>query len=309
MPLTPGSLAACLSTASACARLILSSAAANRAAPVESPFNKPSILFRHASLCACLLSPVASSQIPAPGKTFAETPLLEVCPAKVGLRHFVFHQQIPWVSGHHLCGSLHSSLDVERIVTAIWGPRSGPQMEYAVSVPSLRLRYSPDVRRPWLDRQSCSVTTTASDDEFSRPRNTPGWNLGSHVPPFAGLAGIYRIISPNSRIGVLSLRPCSLSSGVLPSLPMSHLFIKYAANSTNQHSILASGGTLATMRCSSAAFSVLAWPATRPIARLMIPLDRLSPTGGLSGAICHPSWRACAISSSPKLQLPARCRT
>ena len=55
MPLTPGSLAACLSTASAGARLILSSAAAHRAAPIESPFNRPSIFFGHAALCACCL--------------------------------------------------------------------------------------------------------------------------------------------------------------------------------------------------------------------------------------------------------------
>ena len=87
----------------------------------------------------------------------------------------------------------------------------------------------------------CSVTTT---DEFSIPTNTPGWNRGSHFPPLAGLAGMHRIFSPNSRIGVLFLRPCRLCSGVFPSLPMSHLFIRYAANSTNQHNILTSGGTL-----------------------------------------------------------------
>ena len=48
-----------------------------------------------------------------------------------------------------------------------------------------------------------SVTTTASDAEFSIPTNTPGWNRGSHFPPLAGLAGMYRIFSPNSRIGVV----------------------------------------------------------------------------------------------------------
>ena len=79
----------------------------------------------------------------------------------------------------------------------------------------------------------CSVTTTASDDEFNMP-TTPGWNRGSHFPPLAGFAGMYRIFSPNPRMGVLSLPPCSLCSGVFPSLPMSHLFIRYAANSTNR---------------------------------------------------------------------------
>ena len=109
----------------------------------------------------------------------------------------------------------------------------------------------------------CSVTTTASDDEFTMPTNTPGWNRGSHFPPLSGLAGMYKIFSPNSRMGVLSLRPCSLCRGVFPSLPMSHLFIRYAATSTSQHNILASGGIL----------------ATSPTARTMIPVDWLSPTG------------------------------
>ena len=79
----------------------------------------------------------------------------------------------------------------------------------------------------------CSVTTTASDDEYSISTHTPVWNCGSHFLPLAGLAGMYRIFSSNSRISVLSLRPCILCSGVFPSLPMSHLFIKYAANSTS----------------------------------------------------------------------------
>ena len=86
----------------------------------------------------------------------------------------------------------------------------------------------------------CSVTTTASEDYFSMPTNTPGWNRGSHLLPLAGLAGIYKIFSPNSKIGVLSFRPCRLCGGVFPSLPISHLIIRYAANSTSQHGILAS---------------------------------------------------------------------
>ena len=65
------------------------------------------------------------------------------------------------------------------------------------------------------------------------------------------------IFSPNS----MSFRPCSLCSDVFPWLPMSHQIIRCAANSTSQHGILASGGTLVPMRCSSAAFSVLAWLA------------------------------------------------
>ena len=79
---------------------------------------------------------------------------------------------------------------------------------------------------------------------------------------------MYRIFS--LRIPGSVCCPCSLCSGVFPSLPMSDLF-RYAANSTSQHSILASGGSLAPMRCSSAAF----WPATSPAVRSMIPMDWL----------------------------------
>ena len=111
-----------------------------------------------------------------------------------------------------------------------------------------------------LIASSCSVTTTASDDEFSMPRNTPRRNRGSHSPTLAGLAGMNKIFPPNSRIGVLSFRPCTMCISLFPSLPMSHLFIKHAANSTSRRSILASGGNLVLMRCSSAVFSVLAWP-------------------------------------------------
>ena len=57
---------------------------------------------------------------------------------------------------------------------------------------------------PW------SVTSTSSDDECSRPTNTPGWNRGSHFPPLADLGGMHKIFSPNSRIGALSLRPCNV---------------------------------------------------------------------------------------------------
>ena len=148
----------------------------------------------------------------------------------------------------------------------------------SLRVVSIRVRSRDGVVRRLLlqeghDGRPCSVTTTASDDAFSIPTNAPGWNRGSHFPPLAGLAGVCKIFSPNSRIGVLSFRPCSLCIGVFPSLPMSHLFVRYAADSTSQHSIHASGGTPVPMRCSSAAFSVVAWPATSPTARSMIPLE------------------------------------
>ena len=169
-------------------------------------------------------------------------------------------------------------LGVERIVTAIWWPGSGPHLESSVSVPFLRLGYSPDVRRTCPGRQSLLGGNHCLWRRVQHANKHSWVDRCSHFPPLAGLAGMKRIFSPNSRIGVLSLRPCCLCNGVFPSLPMSHLFTKYAANSTNQHNILASGGTLAPVRCSSAAFSVLAWPATRPTARSMIPLAWICPT-------------------------------
>ena len=188
----------------------------------------------------------AFNSSPALKAAFAEVPSFEVCSAKEGPRYSVFHQ-------HHLCGRLHSDLNVECLVTAVRRPWNSSHSEKSVRLKIL-LSFAARV----LIASPCSVTTTASDDEFSIPTNSPGWNRGSHFPLLAGLAGMYKILSPNSRIGVLSFRPCSICSGVFPSLPMSHLFIRYAANSTSQHGILASGGILVPMRCSSAAFSVLA---------------------------------------------------
>ena len=131
---------------------ILSSAAANRADPTGSPFNGPSIL-PPTWFAVGLLSPLASSQAPAPRTTFAETPLFEVCSAKVGPRCFVFHQHFSKEARHRLCGPLHVDLNVECVVTAIRRPWNGSHSEYSVRVPSLRLRDSPDVRRACLDRQ------------------------------------------------------------------------------------------------------------------------------------------------------------
>ena len=55
---------------------------------------------------------------------------------------------------HHLHGPLHSDLNVECIVTAIWRPRESSHSEYSVRVPSLRLKSSPDVRCASPNRQS-----------------------------------------------------------------------------------------------------------------------------------------------------------
>ena len=212
----PGTLVACRSTASARARLILSSAAASRADPAESPFSS---LRSSSGMLRCeLADSLASSQIPAPGTTFAETPLFGVllCVGRSSLPLFSINTS-PGGRGIISTGLSISDLNVECIVAAIRGPWDGSHSEYSVRVPSLRLR---GILLTFAERVliavPCSATTTVSDEEFNIPTNTPGWNRGSHFPPLVGLAGMYRIFSPNSRMGVLSLRPCSLCSGVFP---------------------------------------------------------------------------------------------
>ena len=225
-----------------------------------------------------LLSSLASPEVSAPGTALAETSLLEVCSAKVRPHRLVVHQHVSWEARHLLRGLSIPS----------W-------MSNALSLPSGDQGRARTLSFPSASHLSDSgvlmlavrvlIAVPCSVDELSIPTNTPEWNRGSHFPPLAGLAGMYRIFSPTSSIRVLSPRPCSLCSGVFPSLPTSHLLIRYAANSTSQPSMLAWSGTLAPIRCSSAAFSVHAWPATSPIARWMIPVDWLSPTGGLSRTV------------------------
>ena len=82
---------------------------------------------------------------------------------------------------------------VTKEVARVWSMLSASHLSYSGTL----LMFAELV----LIASPCSVTTTASDDEFSMPTNTPGWNRGSD------LAGMYRIFSPNSRIGVLSLPP------------------------------------------------------------------------------------------------------
>ena len=79
MPLVPGSLVACRATASASARLILSSAADNQSDRDESPLNSASIVHVQFSVLA--------SRTP-----FTQTALLEICSAKLRPRYCVLHQ-------------------------------------------------------------------------------------------------------------------------------------------------------------------------------------------------------------------------
>ena len=54
----------------------------------QQAFNSPPTCFS-----VSLLPLLTSSQIPAPRTTFTETPLFEICSAKIGPRNCVFHQQ------------------------------------------------------------------------------------------------------------------------------------------------------------------------------------------------------------------------
>ena len=156
MPRIPGSLVACRSTASASARVILSSAAANRADPDESPFNRASYSFlRHASLWVCC-RPCPGPQVPAPKTPFTETPHR----SKSSLRRYVLATSLyiktspRGRSGTIFSGSLHSDLNVGRVATAVWGPRDCSHSEYSIGVPSFRLRkYSSDIPSTCFDRR------------------------------------------------------------------------------------------------------------------------------------------------------------
>ena len=140
----------------------------SRRVAFEQAFNSPPTSF-----AVSLLSPLTSSQVRAPRTTFTEAPSFEVCSAKVGPRHSVFHHHFSRGARHHL-----------------------------------RKRFG----------------------------------MQCHCHP-----------KPTEPASTVSLRQSGLWS-----------------------------------------VDVLAQPI--PAARSMIPLDWLSSTGGLSGTVWLPSWRACAIS-------------
>ena len=162
-----------------------------------------------------LVVALTGSQVSASRTTFTETPLFEVCSAKVGPRHFVLHQHLSWFSRHHLRWSFHS--DECRMHCHCHLETMG-RLAFRPSILSASHLSDSGILLTFAERVliavPCSVTTTASDDEFSIPTNTPGWNRGSHFPPFAGLAGMYRIFSPTSRMGVLSLRAASAAASI-----------------------------------------------------------------------------------------------
>ena len=132
--------------------------------PFQQAFNPPPACF-----AVTLLPSLASPQVSASRTTLTETPLFEVCSAKVGPCHFVLHQHLSRGPGHHLCGSLHSDLNVKCIVTVIRG-RLVFQVSCQRPDSGILLMFAEHV----LIAIPCSVTTTASDDESSIPTNTPG---------------------------------------------------------------------------------------------------------------------------------------
>ena len=83
-----------------------------------------------------------------------------------------------WGTKHHLRGSLHPDLNVERDVPAVQRKRdrSIPSIRSAshLSDSGILLTFAARV----LIADPCSVTTTASDDGFSNPTKTPRWNRG-----------------------------------------------------------------------------------------------------------------------------------
>ena len=210
-----------------CARLILSSAAANRADPNESPFNKastppPTCFAVQPVGCPCPVTADTDTRNNLHLDTTVRSLLCErrslpLCSPSLPLQGLGVPS--PRLSPFRLECRTHCHCHLETMEQA----RISSIL--SVSHPSdsgILLMFAERV----LIAIPCSLTTTASDDEFSILTNTPGWNRGSHFFPLAGLASMYRIFFPNSSMGVLSLRPCSLCSGVFASLPVSHLFIE-----------------------------------------------------------------------------------
>ena len=108
-----------------------------------------------------LPSPPVSSQVPTPRTTFTETPLFEVCSAKVGPPYFAFHQ-LSKRTRHHFRGALHSNLNNECIVIAVCKPRNSSCSEYLVRAPLSDSRIILTFAARVLIACLRSVTTTAS---------------------------------------------------------------------------------------------------------------------------------------------------
>ena len=155
----------------------------SRRVAFKQAFNSPPTCF-----AVSLLSPLTSSQVPAPSTTFTDTPLFEVHSANIGPCYFVLHRHLSRGARHISSGlPLHSDLHIECIVTAIRRPGTAriPSVLSAshLSDSGILLTFASRV----LIASPCSVTTTASGDDNTMSTNTPGWNRGSHFPPLGWL--------------------------------------------------------------------------------------------------------------------------
>ena len=143
------------------------SAAGNRAEHLDRP--SASLQSSPACFAVSLWSPLAISQVCVSRGTFTETPLFEVCTAKIGPCHCPPPAPLPALRS----SPLHSDLNVECIVTATGRPWNSSYSKCSVhlSDSGILLMFAERV----LIAVPCSVTTTPSDDEFSIT-NLPGWN-------------------------------------------------------------------------------------------------------------------------------------
>ena len=203
--------------------------------------------------CEHVVAPGPVLRISASRATIAETPLFEVCSAKVGPCHFVLHQHLSWVSGHHLRGSLHS--EPECHMHCHCHPETMKRLAFRVLCPRpispILLMFAERV----LIAVPCSVTTTASDDEFSIPTNTPGWNRGFPFSPSRWLARhVQDLLSEFQNRCVVPSTMQPLQWRLFRRCRCHTCSSGTQQNSARQHRILASGGILVSMRCSNTAF-------------------------------------------------------
>ena len=74
----------------------------------------------------------------------------------------------------NLSESLHSDLNVERVVAAVWRPRDCAHSECSIRIHLVDSGILLTLAARVLIADTCSVTTTASDDVFSIPTNALG---------------------------------------------------------------------------------------------------------------------------------------
>ena len=129
----------------------------------------------------------------------------------------------------------------------------------------------------------CSETTTASDDEFSIPTNTPRWHRGSHFPPLAGLADVYEIFSKIPESVCCPFVDATCVVGVFPSLTIP------------VHQIRSELHQRAQYPCIMRDFQCSGLTSHESDCVFDDSIGLVFPTGGVSGTVGLPSWQACVI--------------